>query len=226
MDLSYLESFLDSKTAQSLRSFVQQRFYFYRSKKYGNPQYWKAAEEERTIGYEGQWSAFIEAMLDKYIHPGNKVLFVGTANGSEIPDNCKYEFYALEQLQSSTNQLESSEKRIAKIITGNFEDENLLVDHPQSISGIIALRCLTPNCRLDRFSRFVRNNLALDGIIIISYPTSFLDISGALAPLENIDEQLQTFDQKIHAVFAQEQGMKLIDCFHTNVEKFYVLSLP
>lgn len=224
MDMDFLASFLDVPTANSLKAYIEERFFFYRGKKYGNRWYWQAAKAERDIGYNGHWESFIMDLLKQYISDGDKVLFVGTANGSEIPQDGNHIYYALEQLAASANQIKTASNNIQKTIIGSFEDTELVVDHHHSLSSIVALRCLTPNCRLDRFAVFVQNNMVENGTLIISYPTSYLNETGVLVPLPNINTQLQIFEQKISTELVQKLGLSIVAHKCTQVEKILILA--
>ena len=224
MDTSFLQAHFDAYTAKLLKDFVQDRYFFYRNKKYGNPSYWCSATKERDMGYKGQWFSFVDALLNKYVYAGNKILFIGTANGAEIPDNDVYEYYALEQLSASVKQLESDKKRICKAFIGSFEDESLIINHAKSMSSILALRCLTPNCRLNHFVSFLNNNLDDHGTLIISYPLSYLNAEGILYRLPDITDQLQVFERKIHDELVEKNGMQIIDILCSTIEKFYILA--
>ncbi len=224
MDISFLQAYFDVHTAKLLKDFVQNRYFYYRGNKYGNQAYWRSATKERDVGYRGQWLSFIDALLHKYVYAGNKILFIGTANGAEIPDNDEYEYYALEQLSASVKQLESDKKRVCKAFIGSFEDESLIIDHAKSMSSILALRCLTPNCRLSHFVSFLNNNLDDHGTLIISYPLSYINAEGVLNPLPNITDQLQVFEYRIHEELVEKNGMQVIDNFHSTIEEFYILA--
>ena len=226
MDLSFLESFMDSETAECLRGFFEERFFHYRGKKYGTQSYWIAARKEREIGYSGRWFDFLGSLLEKYVHHGDKVLFVGTANGAEIPNDTQYQYYALEQLTTSARQIRISHVNVAGVINGSFEDETLIVDEPHSMSCIAALRCLTPNCRLDRFSTFMRNNLSDQGVLILSYPTAYLDETDNLVPLHDVEEQLRLFEQALHDEIVEKRGFQIDSCLRSRVERIYILSIP
>lgn len=67
--------------------------------------FWKLAEYERRLGYAGVWHDYITSLLKKYCPYKSNILFAGTADGSEIPADTHFRYFALDQLKSSTHKI-------------------------------------------------------------------------------------------------------------------------
>lgn len=217
----WLRMNFDDIEAKKICELAKELYLDVRTEKYGQQGFWDSARLEREIGYSGKWYEFIKELLSRYCPHGGKVLFVGTADGSEIPRSGKLKYYALEQIERSLSNLEDN-SQVQKII-GDFEDETLLICGGGQINIICALRCLMPNTRLEPFLAFCGNNLAPEGVIILSHPLSCLYSDGTFGYLSKATENRLNFEIRLKKALLKHEEYSMIDAFETSVEYFYVL---
>ena len=207
--------------SMTLATFAKEQYFAVRTAKYGQCGLWLSAHREREIGYDGKWYEFISGLLSQYCPDGSKVLFVGTADGSEIPRNNRWQYYALEQIENSLANLYAAEN--VKSVLGDFEDKTLLIDGGGQMTAICALRCLMPNTRLIPFLTFCRNNLVADGGLILSHPLSCLYADGSYGSLPEADRKRQEFEIRLEQALQHHDEFSLIKKFETSVEYFYII---
>lgn len=197
-------------------------YFKYRGLKYGQEYFWKSAQTERDLGYNHKWHDYVLQLLKPYTKPNDNILFVGTANGTEIPYDDSYMYYALEQLQSSVESMSKS-LHLTPIV-GDFEDNEMSIQTKNNakFKGIFALRCLMPNTRLDNFFQFVHNNLQKDGVLIVSHPMSYLDENNQLQQLPNNEKTLEYFEKNLKDT-ANKSSFNILDSTLTNIEQIYIL---
>lgn len=206
--------FLARKTAQI--------YYSLREAKYSTAAYWHDAVQERKIAYGNKWEDFINSLLKEYAGGQGKILFVGAANGAEVPENGNFVFHAADQLLNSVRNMDNP--NIAARFVGDFEDSDFAPCGKQDYDGLVALRCLTPNARLDKFMRFGGNNLRDDGVLILSYPLAYLRSHSNLVPIEDINAQIEAFQERLTQA-ATEAGFRIQDEIKTELEHFWILYL-
>ena len=202
-------------------AFAKEQYFAVRTAKYGQCDFWASALREREIGYAGKWYEFISNLLSQYCPDSSKILFVGTADGSEIPRNKRWQYYALEQIESSLANLYTNE--YVKTVLGDFEDNTLLIDGGRQMTAICALRCLMPNTRLVPFLTFCRNNLVEDGGLIFSHPLSCLYSDGSYGSLPEADRKRREFEIRLEQALQQVNEFSIINKFETSVEYFYII---
>jgi len=222
MDGNCLNAVISPSMVAKCRKFVIERFYYYRNKKYGNKDFWYASSKERDIVYHNQWYTYIRNILSRYCKGRGNVLFVGTANGSEIPFDDRFNFFALEQLENSVNHIDRM--KCLKIVCGDFEDEKLLVEGANCMDIICALRCMTPNTRIERFLRFADLNLKKDGAIVMSHPMGYLDKDGMFKPLPDSQHKLDVFRDRLHNILHIKMNYILEKEEENRVESFFFLN--
>lgn len=221
MEGKYLENIFPSNKIDECKKFVKKRFFYYRSRKYGNEDFWNASSKERDIAYQCRWHTFIRELISRYCKENGKILFVGTANGNEIPFDNRFSFYALEQLNNSVRNIDTM--KCKKIICGDFEDETLLIDDSNGIDVICALRCMTPNTRIEKFLQFADRNLKKDGVIIISYPMGYLDKDNLFKPLPEAKNKLVAFTNNISRILSEKTNYTMEKGVENIAESFFFL---
>ena len=223
MDLSFITKLKAIKNPEKFSKYVSDRYMYYRGEKYGQEGFWEAASRERNIGYNGNWHEFITNLLRKYCKLGDKVLFVGTADGEEIPNNRYFKYYALEQIGTSVKNIDGS--KVVERYNADFEDDSFLIGTGNEMGALIALRCLMPNTRLNRFFRFVKNNVNKHGVLIVSHPMGFLDKDNNFMALPHSIESLKEFDTRLNQTLKNFINMHVIYEEETSVEYFYVIKV-
>ena len=223
MDLAYVSNLEGIGDSEAFSRFVCDRYMYYRGEKYGQEGFWEAASTERNIGYNGEWYEYITDMLKKHCKIGDKVLFVGTADGKEIPNNQYFRFYALEQIGKSVNNIDSS--KVVESFEADFEDDSFVIGVGKEMNAIIALRCLMPNTRLSHFFRFVGNNLNNQGSLILSHPMGFLDKDNYFKNLPDCRDTLRAFDERLKMELVNFENMHVIHEEETCVEHFYIIKV-
>lgn len=223
MDIEYLKNVSGISDVNVFSDFVSKQYYKYRTLKYGQEGFWKSAASERDIGYAHKWHEYITILLSKYCNSGDNVLFVGTADGSEIPYNHKYCYYALEQIGTSIDRLDKN--KVIESYKGDFEDTEFIIDNGHKMNAIVALRCLMPNTRLDKFITFIDNNICNNAVLIVSHPMGYLDNNGVYGKLPNCDKTRVDFDKRLNKVIKEMHKWNIIDEFETKVEYFYVIKV-
>jgi len=221
MDMEIVVKIREINNVQEFINFVSEKYLYYRTMKYGRNEFWTSAASEREIGYAGKWYQFIVELLKRYCIEKDTVLFVGTADGSEIPEDGYFSYYALEQIDESIAQI--SGEKVSKIISGDFEDDALIIANGNDIKAIVALRCLMPNTRMDKFMNFVGNNLKKEGTLILSHPMGYLDVNGEYKQLENSGIKRKEFEKRLNDVLQDKKEYSIIDTIETSVEYFYIL---
>lgn len=216
--VSAIDEIIDKK---EFVDFVMEKYMYYRTLKYGQVVFWESASCERAIGYNGRWYQFVENMLKQYCEMNDDVLFVGTADGREIPDSKDFNFYALEQIGASAEKI--STNKVEAVYEGDFEDSTLIIKNGNSMQAIVALRCLMPNTRIDKFMRFVENNIRYQGVVILSHPMGYIDKEGNFGPLPNCDKTRMEFEKRLKTVLSDMGYYWIVDMIETAVEYFYVL---
>lgn len=223
MDLDFVTKLEGIENPEVFSKYVSDRYMHYRGEKYGQAGFWESASSERNIGYKGAWYEFITNLLEKYCKLGEKVLFVGTADGKEIPNNQCFEYYALEQIGNSVNNIDSS--KVVERYEADFEDDSFLIGSGKEMGALIALRCLMPNTRLEHFFRFVNNNVSKQGVLIVSHPMEFLDKNSNFMALPNSEITLKEFDTRLMQALRNFENMHVIYEEETSVEYFYVIKV-
>lgn len=223
MDISYIRMLGEIDNPEQFTEFVSERYMYYRSQKYGHEGFWKSASDERNIGYSGLWYVYISNMLKKYCRENDKVLFVGTADGREIPDDGLFEYYALEQIGNSVSHIDSG--KVVKSYAADFEDDTFVIGNGKLMNAIAALRCMMPNTRIGRFLQFVENNLQHQGVLIVSHPMGFLNVDNEFMPLPEFRKKLKDFDYRLKNEILNHENMKIIYEEETNVEYFYIVKV-
>lgn len=223
MDLTFISNLEGIGNPEVFSRFVFERYLYYRGEKYGQEGFWESASSERSIGYNGAWYEYITNMLKKYCKLGEKVLFVGTADGKEIPSNQSFEYYALEQIGNSVNNIDNS--KVVESFEADFEDASFVIGTGKEMNAIIALRCLMPNTRLDFFFRFVTNNLRNQGLLILSHPMGFLDKDNNFRELPDCRNTLKAFDKRLKSILANFENMHVIHEEESSVEYFYIIKV-
>ena len=221
MDLAYVSNLEGIGDPEAFSRFVCDRYMYYRGEKYGQKGFWESASTERNIGYNGAWYEYITDMLKKHCKIGDKVLFVGTADGKEIPNNQYFRYYALEQIGNSVNHIDSS--KVVESFEADFEDDSFVIGAGKEMNAIIALRCLMPNTRLSHFFRFVANNLSNQGFLILSHPMGFLDKDNCFKELPDCRESLRAFDERLKMELANIENMHVINEEEKCIEYFYIV---
>lgn len=223
MDVNYMTTIKEIADCYSFVDYVKERYYYYRNKKYGNSQFWEAASNERYIAYNGKWYEFISRMLRKYCLFGDNVLFVGTANGEEIPEDSFFNYYALEQIGNSEKAI--NHDKVVESYLADFEDDGFLVNGGHFMHAIVALRCLMPNTRLNYFFRFVENNLRENGVLILSHPLKFIDSYNQYMPLKDSEKLLVEFDKRLRNQLLCNTNMSIVYEENASLEYFYVVKV-
>ena len=223
MDLTFVSNLEEIGNPEVFSRFVSDRYMYYRGKKYGQKGFWESASSERNIGYNGAWYEYITNMLKQYCKLGEKVLFVGTADGKEIPNNQCFEYYALEQIGSSVNNIDSS--KVIESFEADFEDDSFVIGTGKEMNAIIALRCLMPNTRLEFFFKFVTNNISSQGLLILSHPMGFLDKDNVFRDLPNCRNTLKAFDERLRKILAKFGNIHMIHEEESCVEYFYIIKV-
>lgn len=221
MDISYVRTIRTIDQPDLFAKFVHERYLYYRSQKYGQEGFWEAASIERSVGYSGLWYEYISDLLKKYCKENDKVLFVGTADGREIPDNGLFEYYALEQIGNSVSHIDTD--KVADLFEADFEDDSFVIGNGKQMKAIVALRCLMPNTRLNRFFGFVENNLQQNGVLVVSHPMGFMDVNNEYKPLPGCEKTLKSFDDRLKRELLAHENMSIIYEEKTSVEYFYVM---
>lgn len=223
MDISFISTIEEIEDPLAFSHFVNQRYIHYRSEKYGQEGFWKAAANERTIGYNGAWHEYITNILMQYCAQGDRVLFVGTADGTEIPDNQDFEYYALEQIGNSVRNIDSS--KVTDCYEADFEDETFVIGEGNTMKAIVALRCLMPNTRMNHFLKFIANNMSDNGVLIVSHPMGYLDAHDEYKALPDCEITRKDFDRRLHKELLNNNNMRIIHEEETNVEYFYIIKV-
>lgn len=223
MDISFISTIEEIKEPMAFSQFVRERYIHYRGEKYGQEGFWEAAANERIIGYNGAWYEYITNILMQYCSQGDKVLFVGTADGKEIPDNQNFEYYALEQLGNSVSNIDAG--KVAGCYEADFEDETFIIGEGHTMKAIVALRCLMPNTRMNYFLKFIDNNLTDNGVLIISHPMAYLNVDNEYKALPDCETTRKNFDKRLHKELLYHNNMKIIHEEETNVEYFYIIKV-
>lgn len=223
MDISFISKIEGINKPRAFIQYVSDRYMYYRSQKYGQEGFWESAANERNIGYSGLWYEYISKLLAMYCKAGDKVLFVGTADGREIPDNSLFEYYALEQIGNSVSHIEVS--KVVDYYEADFEDDTFVISDGKAMQAIVALRCLMPNTRLNRFLRFVENNLNNQGVLIVSHPMRYLDANNEYKSLPNCKKTRKDFDERLKNELLNHHNMRIIYEEETNVEYFYIIKV-
>lgn len=220
MDIEYLNDISEIVNKELFARYVTELYYKYRKLKYGQRAFWNSAYEERLWGDGGCWDEYIINMINKWCMKGSNVLFVGTADGSEIPFSDYYSFYALEQIRESVKQID--EKKVQKVVLGDFEDENLIVEKEEFFPCIVALRCLMPNTRINKFLEFVEKNLSNNGCLVVSHPRSYLDKNGKIRYLADYDKKKRQFEKRLKKEIIDKKYI-IVHEAETEIEYFYIL---
>lgn len=223
MDLDYIGTIPALADPIGFSKFVKERYMEYREKKYGQEGFWEAAANERNIGYKGAWYDLITDLLRRCCAVGDNVLFVGTADGREIPENNLFNYYALEQIGRSVMGIDK--EKIIECYVADFEDDRFLVKDGHWMKAIVALRCLMPNTRLSRFFKFAENNLEKDGMLILSHPMGFLDVNDEYKPLPDCEELRLDFDRRLKDEMRKHDNFQVIYEEKTDVEYFYIIKV-
>lgn len=223
MEISFIHTINGIEDPIAFSKYVSSRYMHYRSEKYGQEGFWEAATNERNIGYNGAWYEYITNLLMKYCVKGDKVLFVGTADGKEIPNTHEFEYFALEQIGNSVNNIDSS--KVMACYEADFEDETFVIGEGKAMKAIVALRCLMPNTRINRFLNFINNNLNQNGILLVSHPMGYLDVSNVYKALPNCEIMREAFDKRLKKELLNYNNMKIIYEEETNVEYFYIIKV-
>ena len=223
MDLDFVTKLDGIENPEAFSKYVSDRYMHYRGEKYGQEGFWESASRERSIGYNGAWYEFITNLLGKYCEFGDKVLFVGTADGKEIPNNQRFEYYALEQISNSVNSIDSS--KVVESYKADFEDDSFLIGSGKEMGALIALRCLMLNTRLEHFFKFVNNNVRKQGVLIVSHPMAFLDKNSNFMALPNREITLKEFNTRLMQALRNFENMHVIYEEETRVEYFYVIKV-
>lgn len=223
MDFDFINTITEIKDAKAFSQFVNNRYMYYRSEKYGQEYFWNAAASERNIGYKGDWHEYITKLLMKYCSRGDKVFFIGTADGSEIPFNSVFKYYALEQIGDSAKRI--SRYKVVSCFEADFEDDSFVVEGGNIMNAIVALRCLMPNTRLNRFLKFVENNLIDHGVLIVSHPMGYLDANCEYKALPDCKVSRLDFDNRLKEELIKRNNMRIVYEEETTVEYFYVIEV-
>lgn len=221
MDGDCLEGIFPPSMIEACKKFVTERFFYYRSRKYGNEDFWSASARERDIAYHHGWHDYIKALISRYCPGKGNVLFVGAADGSEIPFDDRFVFYALEQLPDSARHIDCMKCR--EVICGDFEDETLVVGRRNGMDMICALRCMTPNTRIDRFFSFVDRNLKKDGVILLSHPMGYLSQDGTFGALPDAQDKLEAFRRRLSETLAENRNYILEKEAENSAESLFLL---
>ena len=221
MDSFYLDALDVAGLDKEAAEFVSRKYYELRTRKYSCDSFLQSAAKEREIAYKGQWYSFLRNLLGRMAYKGDKVLFVGTADGNEIPADRFYRYYALEQLDGSINKLD--EGKIVKKVIGDFEDDRIIIDGRNSMSVIVALRCLMPNTRLERFLQFVKVNLAYGGFVVLSHPMGCLLETGDLQRFDDAEERRLSFEDRLTQALATSGVFSVKKLEESAIEQFYEL---
>lgn len=221
MDGECLERIFSKAVVGECREFVKERFFYYRSQKYGNEDFWNASSRERDIAYHNRWHEYIKTIISNYCPKKGNILFVGTANGNEIPFDDRYNFYALEQLDNSANHIDRM--KCQKVICGDFENEKLLVEKSNYMDIICALRCMTPNTRIEKFFKFADLNLKRKGFIIMSHPMGYLNKDGKFMLLPDAQVKLSAFRNRLSEILNTKINYVLEKEKVNIVESFFYL---
>lgn len=209
--------FLPANIVNELKDLAKSKYAYYRNMKYGNQEFWNCAQRERIIGYD-DWFDFVNDIINQYADDDNDaILFLGTADGWEIPAR-KNKLYAVEQIESSCDELLVKRNDI-KIILGDFEDDNLLIEEKMKL--IIALRCLMPNTRLGNFMKFIENNIIENGFLLISHPMKYLH-GNELINIDDSENKLCAFRKRLSNV-VEGSKYRILKDFRTNIEHFFIL---
>lgn len=220
MDVGSLSSKKTGIDPVLLAAYAKESYLRVRGAKYGQDGFWRSARQERELAYKGEWERFLVGLLGETCTDGGRVLFVGTADGSEIPRGRRFRYYALEQLERSTSQIDTS--KVEAVVTGDFEDSGLKILPTEKFDAVVALRCLMPNTRLDRFIAFVGNNLWRGGHLIASHPMARLDEAGRLMALDDAVSQMADFERRFYAV-CRSNGFEMARSFPSELEQFYIV---
>lgn len=223
MDVSFVANIEGIEDPLAFSKYVSERYIYHRSEKYGQVGFWEAASNERNIGYNGEWYEYITNMLMRYCSQGGSVLFVGTADGKEIPSNKEFNYYALEQIGNSVKRIDT--KKVIACYQADFEDATFVINGGKTMEAIIALRCLMPNTRINHFFDFVENNISDNGILIVSHPIGYLDENNEYKELPNCQITRKEFDQRLNDEIIKRDNMKIILEEETNVEYFYIIKV-
>lgn len=221
MDGDCLEGMFPPSVIEACRQFVTERFFYYRSRKYGNEDFWGASARERDIAYHHGWYDYIKTIISRYCQEKGHVLFVGAADGSEIPFDDRFVFYALEQLPGSASHIDRMKCR--EVICGDFENETLVVERRNGMDMICALRCMTPNTRIDRFFSFADRNLKTDGVILLSHPMGYLAQDGTFGALPDAQVKLAAFRSRLSETLAENQNYVLEKEAENSAESLFLL---
>lgn len=208
---------LPADIVKELKDLAQSKYIYYRNMKYGNQEFWSCAQRERMVGYDN-WFDFINTIINQYTDNDNDaILFLGTADGWEIPQR-KNKLYAIEQIQSSCDELSKKRKDI-EIILGDFEDDNLLIEKKMKL--VIALRCLMPNTRLGNFFKFIDNVIMENGYLLLSHPMKYL-YGNALINIADSEDKLCAFRKRLSSI-VEKSNYHIYKDFRTNIEHFFIL---
>ncbi len=213
----------DKVESEKISDYIRKQYYTIRAIKYGNKDFWDSAVLERNIGYKNQWNDFIIKLLLDYCIENSDVLFVGTANGAEIPNSSLFNFYALEEIESSVQNIDKT--KVVSAFQGDFENSNLIINNGKGMDAIVALRCLMPNTRLEFFLNFAKNNIKSDGVLILSHPLSYFDNQNEFQKLPNCEQKRIDFEKRLQKALNTANLFELIKHFGTVVEYFYILKL-
>lgn len=192
-----------------------------RRAKYGNENFWELAKKEREQAYNGEWHNYIYKLICNYVSLHSAVLFVGVANGYEIPKSEDFDFYALEEIDSSLENFRC--ENIKKKVLGSFENENIIINGKNGIDLIVALRCVLAKSNVQKFFNFARNNLRENGTVIISQPLKYLDAE-TFKKVENIEKRLEIFEKQLK-ILEKTQKIEVMNVFESEIEKFYIIKL-
>lgn len=223
MDVSFVKTIDVIDNPVQFAKLASESYLYHRNQKYGQEGFWESASRERSIGYSGLWYEFISDLLKKYCKADDKVLFVGTADGREIPNDRTFNYYALEQIGNSVNHIDTN--KIIALFEADFEDDSFYIGDGKQMNAIVALRCLMPNTRLNRFFRFVENNLKRPGFLVVSHPMGFLNVNNEYKPLPRCERTLEDFDDRLKKELILHENVNIIYQEKTNVEYFYIMKV-
>lgn len=223
MDIEYVLKINEIKDPEQFVEFVTEQYMYYRELKYGQEEFWTAASNERDVGYNHKWHEYITDILLDSCERKSNVLFVGTADGAEIPPNDVFNYYALEQVETSVEKIDK--KKVKKKYEGDFEDDKLILEKGNNMKAIVALRCLMPNTRLQKFLKFAENNLSEGGILVLSHPLGFLDVNGKYGMLPGCEEKRREFEKRLKDALNEYPLFEIVKEMESIVEYFYVLRM-
>ena len=148
---------------------------------------------------------------------------MGIANGAEIPNTPLFNYFALEEIESSVKSIDKT--KVVDAFQGDFENPNLIINNGKRTDAIVALRCLMPNTRLEPFFDFANNNIKPNGVLILSHPLSYLDNHNGFQRLPGCEQKRIEFEERLQNALKTSYLFELIKQFGTLVEYFYILKL-